>query len=97
VTNTGHHGWTWLHDEQTSGLFDYFVNWAFYAPNLIIVEIVYRWGENKHLPGNWSRLLNTSYYVLWTMSVVFTVHAASQLWIPSVFGGYDEANAWIMR
>lgn len=94
---SGHRGSTWLHNEATTALFDYFVNWAFYVPNLIIVEIVYRWGENKHLPGKWARIMNTAYFVGWIMAIVFTVHAASQLWIPSVFGGYDEEHAWIMR
>lgn len=93
----GHKGWTWLHNEATTGLFDYFVNWAFYVPNLIIVEVVFRWGENAQLTTKWARILDVLYYVAWIMAVVFTLHAASQLWLPSVFGGYDESSAWIFR
>lgn len=92
----GHNGWTWLHNEATRGAFDFFVNWAFYVPNLIIVEIVFRWGESAQLSTKWERILDAVYYVAWLMSILFTVNAAAQLWIPSVFGGYDEEKAWIL-
>jgi hypothetical protein len=74
--------------------FDFFINWAFYVPNLIIVEIVFRWGENATLPSLLARFLDVIYSVVFIMALVFTIHAFFQLWMPSILGTYQQG--WLM-
>lgn len=88
------HYTTWLHLENYQGAFDMFLNWAFYVPNLIIVEIVFRWGENAKIPSTWKRMLDTIYCVLFVVAAIFTIHAFSQLWLPSILGTYEKG--WII-
>lgn len=85
---------SWLHNEAFQGAIDYWINWAFYVPNLIVVEIVYRWGENATLPSKLARALDTLYYVVFLVTVIFTIHAFLQLWMPSVLGFYKPG--WIL-
>lgn len=85
---------SWLHNESFQGAIDYWINWAFYVPNLLVVEIVYRWGENTTLPTFWSRVLDVSYYVVFVMTAIFTIHAFMQLWMPSILGFYQ--SGWII-
>ena len=85
---------SWLHNHYFQGIVDMWINWAFYVPNLIVVEIVYRWGESATMPSFWSRVLDASYYVIFCMSVIFSIHASLQLFIPSILGYYEPQ--WIM-
>ena len=85
---------SWLHQENYLGLADMWINWAFYLPNLIVVEIVFRWGENATLPSAWARVLDVCYYVVFGMTVIYTIHAFLQLWLPSALGYYE--SGWIM-
>eukprot|EP00977_Amphora_coffeiformis_P023476 scaffold13457_cov306-Amphora_coffeaeformis.AAC.1 len=87
---------SWLHHENYTGLYDYFINWGFYVPGLIVVEIVYRWGETATLSSFTARLLDVMYGCIFVLAVVFTCHAAVQLWIPSIFNYYDYEHGWIM-
>jgi hypothetical protein len=85
-----------IHNDSYRGVFDYFQNWAFFVPNLIVVEIIYRWGENATLSSFWMRVLDVCYGILWIVAMIFSFHAAMQLWIPSVTGSYDAENGWIL-
>jgi hypothetical protein len=67
---------SWIHSENFQGPIDKYINWAFYAPNLIVVEIIFRWGENATLPSPWARVLD---------------HAFCQLWLPSILGTYKSS------
>ena len=86
----------WLYNSDMKGVFDYVVNWAFYVPLLLIVEIIFRWGENNSLPTKWQRCLNVVYYVCLVMVVTFSIHQFLQLLVPSVFGGYNWKTQWIL-
>ena len=86
----------WLYNSDMKGVFDYVVNWAFYVHLLLIVEIIFRWGENNILPTKWQRCLNVTYYVCLVMTVTFLIHQFLQLLVPSVFGGYNWKTQWIL-
>lgn len=85
---------SWLHDNAFQGFIDLVLNWAFFVPSLIVVEIVFRWGENRALPTVWARVLNVCYYIIFVMTVIFTIHGLIQLRIPSIMGTYE--SGWIM-
>ena len=84
----------WLHTSDFQGIYDLLVNWLFFLPNLIAVEIIFRWGENTALPSKWQRVLNVFYYVITLMTIIFTIHALVQLRIPSILGTYE--SGWIL-
>jgi hypothetical protein len=85
---------SWIHSESFQGPIDKYINWAFYVPNLIVVEIIFRWGENATLPTFLARVLDVSYYIIFVMAVIYTAHAFFQLWLPSILGTYD--SGWIL-
>lgn len=89
----GHYN-TWLSYPNFQGPFDKFENWAFYVPNLIVVEIVFRWGESNDLPTKWARILDACYYITFVVVVVYTIQAFFQLWLPSIIGTYQ--GGWII-
>ena len=92
----GHGDKAWLHKEDYRAPIDYWINWMFYVPGLVVVEIVFRWGETATLSSTLTRILDIGYYCVFVMAVVFTIHAMVQLWIPSVMNTYDWDNGWIL-
>jgi len=85
---------SWLHSDNFQAGFDFFQNWAFYVPNLIVVEVVFRWGESAHIASHWQRILDVCYYLVTGLVVVYTIHAFFQLWVPSILGRWQ--GGWII-